>query len=178
MTAAFFKRLVIFMPIVFFVEFFLGLSCIFLPVRMFEYLPVVLGAFMLASGIVGIIHAVRTKEYRYKETNEISQAILFFASGAAILIMRHSAIGLVGVIWGIMGTNRAGHELNHAIYLISNGKKKWLPSLLLSFIGFIFSFLPLIDPAAKMEEHMVFMGIELLFMSLDTVNEIHENKIA
>lgn len=151
----------------------LGVCCIAWPEEMYHFLPYLMGAMMLLSGAIYFVQGVRWKEYKTSNTSSTAQGLVSLVMGVLIMAMGSASDGLIGVFWGIGGLQRGIGELNHGISLLTNHEKGWARLFFMAAFGIVISILLLIDPLTRVEEHMIYIGIELLFIGIDEVREMY-----
>lgn len=152
----------------------LGILCIVFSEELYRWLPLIGGLLMVASGVFRIILGIWHKEYKRSETKLTTNGIVSTVLGIVVLYKWHESYGLLGALWGFSGLLRAIRELNEAIHLITTKHKGWVRVLVVSVFGIIVAILLLINPAERVLEHMIFIGIELLIMAYDQLEESYE----
>lgn len=152
----------------------LGILCIVFPEQLYLWLPLIGGLLMVVSGVFRIALGIRHKEYKSAETKLTTNGIVSTVLGIVVLYKWHEAYGLLGAMWGFSGLLRAIRELNEAIHLITTKRSGWIRVLVVSIFGIIVAILLLINPAERVLEHMIFIGIELIIMGYDQLEESYE----
>lgn len=135
----------------------------------YQYLPYLLGILMIVRGGPMILYSITIREYRRMDTDIMARGIMFCVTGVIIIAQGDGAYGLIGVVWGVLGLSRSVNELNVFFYRVSNRIKNWLMPLCLSAIGFALAILLLIDPSANLYRHMLYIGIELIYMGIEDI---------
>jgi len=151
----------------------LGIMCIAYPDTMYGVLPYLMGAMMVISGLASMAVSVIRKEYRRTDTRLTASGIISAVIGAIIILQDQASYGLVGVFWGYSGLTRAAGELNKAISRIATKRGEWARLMFFAVFGIVISIMLLADPVQRVHEHMVFIGIELIFIGFDEIDETY-----
>lgn len=149
----------------------LGIGCIVDPDLHYQGFPYILGILMLCWGGILIDHSLRTREYMNRRTHQMAVGIILVVLAVLIMAGGEDSDGLIGASWGMFGLVEAADSLNTAIYRITTKQKNWIFPFLHFLIGGTLAVLLLWDPAEKMYGHMIFVGMEFLYMGLE--NGIH-----
>ena len=149
----------------------LGILCIVKVDTMYGLLPYIMSAVLIVSGIVNVVTGVKIDEHKTTTTRQTAAGIVYFIIGIVILVLREEPYGLVGAFWGINGLSKAVGELNVAISRIANKQKGWIKLMIFAIFGIVVAILLLINPAEKVHEHMVIIGIELILTGGDALYE-------
>ena len=151
----------------------LGIGCVAFADGMYRLLPYLMGIMMMLSGLTSLAVGILRREYRSEQTQLTASGIVSMIVGLIIALGRGKSYGLVGVFWGISGLNRAVGELNLSISRIANGRTDWKRLMLFAIWGSVISVLLLTDPLDGVYEHMVYIGLELIFIGIDEIDEMY-----
>lgn len=149
----------------------IGIFCIFLTDFAYKILPYGLGILMIVSGIFALIMSIRSKEYKTSETNVTSIGIIVLALGVVILVHNDGADSLIGAIWGMLGLYRGSGELNYAISCIFR-KKPFYKEMVHSIIELMLAVILLLDPIAKLQTHLIILGLELCLLGVQWIYDM------
>ena len=89
--------------------------CIFFPSHVAGVLPFLLGGIMLIAGIVHGAAYLRDKRFLEDEPQGIGPDIILAVMGVAFLCAGSEAVGLMGVVWGIIGLRKAAGTIDQAL---------------------------------------------------------------
>lgn len=92
-----------------------GALCIFFPSHVAGVLPFLLGGIMLIAGIVHGAAYLRDKRFLEDEPQGIGPDIILAVMGVAFLCAGSEAVGLMGVVWGIIGLRKAAGTIDQAL---------------------------------------------------------------
>ena len=147
----------------------LGIGCIADPDLYYQGFPMILGILMLLWGALLVDHSLQTREYMNHETQLMSTGIIILVIAAVIMTRGENSYGLIGASWGIYGLLHAIENLNQAIYLATTRQKTLrLPvSIFMTLFGGTLAILLLMDPVKNVYGHMIFIGLEFLYMGLE-----------
>jgi len=154
----------------------LGIACILFTEQIHHVFPIILGIFMTTLGICDILRSIVTKEYRQKETKLISHGIVVLILGLVILFHRQNADQIIGAIWGLIGLYKGSEALNTAIFQRC-AKLPFIRSILHGLIDILLGVALLIDPMTAVTHHLFILGIELIFLSIQSVVETKKQSI-
>ena len=154
----------------------LGIACILFTEQIHHVFPIILGIFMVTLGSCDIIRSVVTKEYRRKETKLISHGIVVLILGFVILFHHQNADQIIGAIWGVIGLYKGSESLNTAIYQRC-AKLPFTRSILHGLIDILLGITLLIDPMKAVTHHLFILGIELIFLGIQSIVETKKQSI-
>ena len=154
----------------------LGIACILFTEQIHHVFPIILGIFMTALGICDIIRAIITKEYCQKETKLISHGIIVFILGCVILFHYQNADQIIGAIWGVIGLYKGSEALNTAIFQCC-AKEPFTCNILHGLIDILLGIALLIDPMTAVTHHLFILGIELIFLGIQSIVDIKKQSI-
>lgn len=84
----------------------IGVLCVLFPARVAGVLPFLLGGVMLAVGLLRGIAYLQDKKFLDPGTPGMGQDIILVVMGAVFWCAGSEAIGLMGVVWGILGLRK------------------------------------------------------------------------
>ena len=147
-----------------------GALCIFFPSHVAGVLPFLLGTIMLIAGIVHGAAYLRDKRILEDEPQGIGPDIILAVMGVAFLCAGSEAVGLMGVVWGIIGLRKAAGTIDQALRRMYRHQ----PALLLAAeaaIRTVLALALLFDPFEKFSSHIVLLGLELILTNVKLPQE-------
>ncbi len=147
-----------------------GALCIFFPSHVAGVLPFLLGGIMLIAGIVHGAAYLRDKRFLEDESQGIGPDIILAVMGVAFLCAGSEAVGLMGVVWGIIGLRKAAGTIDQALRRMYRHQ----PALLLAVeaaIRIVLALALLFDPFEKFSSHIVLLGLELILTNVKLPQE-------
>ena len=147
-----------------------GALCIFFPSHVAGVLPFLLGGIMLIAGIVHGAAYLRDKRFLEDESQGIGPDIILAVMGVAFLCAGSEAVGLMGVVWGIIGLRKAAGTIDQALRRMYRHQ----PALLLAVeaaIRIVLALALLFDPFEKVSSHIVLLGLELVLTNVKLPQE-------
>ena len=163
----------------------LGVLCVSITGIIAEVLPYIVGAMMIAVGLVQFVVAIIHKEYKEVKTNKTVTFFLVAVLGVMIILQEldstnDSAIMLVSVIWGVLGLFEGAHAFNHALYRIANSERcayYIIKGLLECVVAFMLLYRP--DSHEIHHFHIIVFGANLImdaFTMLPPVKKLLAHK--
>ena len=147
-----------------------GALCIFFPSHVAGVLPFLLGGIMLIAGIMHGAAYLRDKRFLEDEPQGIGPDIILAVMGVAFLCAGSEAVGLMGVVWGIIGLRKAAGTIDQA----RRRMYRHQPALLLAAeaaIRVVLALALLFDPFEKFSSHIVLLGLELILTNVKLPQE-------
>lgn len=147
-----------------------GALCIFFPSHVAGVLPFLLGGIMLIAGIVHGAAYLWDKRFLEDEAQGIGPDIILAVMGVAFLCAGSEAVGLMGVVWGIIGLRKAAGTIDQALRRMYRHQ----PALLLAVeaaIRIVLALALLFDPFEKFSSHIVLLGLELILTNVKLPQE-------
>ena len=147
-----------------------GALCIFFPSHVAGVLPFLLGGIMLIAGIVHGAVYLRDKRVLEDEPQWSGPDIILAVMGGAFLCAGSEAVGLMGVVWGIIGLWKAAGTIDQALRRMYRHQ----PALLLAAeaaIRIVLALALLFDPFEKFSSHIVLLGLELILTNVKLPQE-------
>ena len=147
-----------------------GALCIFFPSHVAGVLPFLLGGIMLIAGIVHGAAYLRDKRFLEDESQGIGPDIILAVMGVAFLCAGSEAVGLMGMVWGIIGLRKAAGTIDQALRRMYRHQ----PALLLAAeaaIRIVLALALLFDPFEKFSSHIVLLGLELILTNVKLPQE-------
>lgn len=140
-----------------------GVLCILFPEKIVAFLPTILGAIMMLTGIVGGFFFLKKSDAASHQ--ERASNTILFVMGLAFLLSQEKSIYLMGITWGLMGLEKVSHHLTH--FLEARSQK--LPSVKILFFAILelcLALALLFEPFEKITFHILLLGIEIISVSL------------
>ena len=148
----------------------LGLLCMVFTQQLHALFPFILGFLMVMSGSCDIYRGLVTGEFRQAETRLTSQGITTAILGCVILYHYRNADSIIGAIWGIIGLTKGTETLNRMICQLTTGQP-FVKELIHGGIELLLGILLLLDPLTAVAHHLFLLGIELVAVGLQAVQE-------
>lgn len=152
--------------------FILGALCILFPTHVAGALPFLLGGIMLATGILHGTDYFRDKRFLENDSQGIGPDIILSVMGIAFLCAGAEAVGLMGVVWGIIGLRKASTSIDEALRRIYQHR----PAVLLTSeaaIRVVLALALVFAPFEKFSAHIVLLGFELILTNVKLPQEEH-----
>lgn len=130
-----------------------------------EKLSIVTGITTIIISIINLIRNTRKKTYKTLDTIKIPENIVTIILGIMMLLKQENAISFIAIVWGISGLRKGIEEFNVVIFNKMNNKQ-FVAELIHASIETILSILLVFDPFEKVEEHIIFLGIEMVISAL------------
>ena len=148
----------------------LGAACMLFTEQIHSLFPFILGFLMVTSGICDIYRGVISKEFRQAETKLTSHGITTLILGCVIVYHHSNADSIIGAIWGVIGLTKGTETLNLAICRCS-AQLPFVGELFHGVIELLLGILLLIDPFSAVGHHVFILGIELIAVGVQAVQE-------
>ena len=143
----------------------LGVLCILFPVHIAGVLPFLLGGIMLVAYL-------RNQRFLEGESQGLGPDVVLVVMGVAFLCAGSEAIGLMGVVWGIIGLRKASGTIDQVLRRMYQHQ----PAVLLiveAVIRIILALALLFAPFEKFVPHIVLLGLELILTNVKLPQEEH-----
>lgn len=147
-----------------------GALCIFFPSHVAGVLPFLLGGIMLIAGVVHGAAYLRDKRFLEDESQGIGPDIILAVMGVAFLCAGSEAVGLMGVVWGIIGLRKAAGTIDQALRRMYQHQKALLLAVEAA-IRIVLALALLFDPFEKFSSHIVLLGLELILTNVKLPQE-------
>lgn len=148
----------------------LGAICIFFPTHVAGILPFLLGGIMLIAGIMHGATYLRNKCFLDDKPQGIGTDVVLAVMGVAFLCAGSETVGLMGVVWGIIGLRKASGTIDQALRRVYQRQ----PALLLAVeaaIRIALALALLFAPFEKFSPHIVLLGLELILANIKLPQE-------
>ena len=152
-----------------------GALCILFPTQVADVLPFLLGSVMLAVGVMRMGVYLWDKRFLEGETPELGQDIIVLVMGVVFLCAGTEAVGLMGVVWGIIGLKKAAETINQALRQFCLHQKALLAAAEAA-IRVVLALALLFNPFEKFSAHMVLLGVELILTNIRLPREACEKR--
>ena len=153
-----------------------GIICLVYGEKLLFLLPIICGLILLIKGLIQLIEGIKDKDYASLEKTNLEKSFILIAIAIGVLIKRNEALFVVGMFWGLHGLVKSANYLNVALYNFFN-KGKWIGILIKAIIEFSLSLILVFDPFGKVGNHIVILGLELIFdNTLEFIN-IYKNNL-
>ena len=106
----------------------------------------------------------------------ISHGIVVWILGYVILFHHQNAEQIIGAIWSVIGLYKGSESLNTAIFRRS-AKLPFIRSILHGLIDILLGITLLVDPMTAVEHHLFILGIELIFLGIQSIVETKKQSI-
>ena len=126
--------------------------------------------------IAGVMHGgayLRNKRFLEGESQGLGPDVVLVVMGVAFLCAGSEAIGLMGVVWGIIGLRKASETIDQVLRQMYQHQ----PAILLiveAVIRIILALALLFAPFEKFAPHIVLLGLELILANVKLPQEEHE----
>ena len=148
----------------------LGVLCILFPVHVAGVLPFLLGGIMLVAGVMHGGAYLRNQRFLEGESQGLGPDVVLVVMGVAFLCAGSEAIGLMGVVWGIIGLRKASGTIDQVLRRMYQHQ----PAVLLIVEAVIRIILALLfAPFEKFVPHIVLLGLELILTNVKLPQEEH-----
>lgn len=148
----------------------LGVLCILFPVHIAGVLPFLLGGIMLVAGVMHGGAYLRNQRFLEGESQGLGPDVVLVVMGVAFLCAGSEAIGLMGVVWGIIGLRKASGTIDQVLRRMYQHQ----PAVLLIVEAVIRIILALLfAPFEKFVPHIVLLGLELILTNVKLPQEEH-----
>ena len=150
----------------------LGALCILFPAHVAGVLPFLLGGIMLIAGVMHGGAYLRNKRFLEGESQGLGPDVVLVVMGVAFLCAGSEAIGLMGVVWGIIGLRKVSETIDQVLRQMYQHQ----PAILLiveAVIRIILALALLFAPFEKFVPHIVLLGLELILTNVKLPQEEH-----
>ena len=150
----------------------LGVLCILFPVHIAGVLPFLLGGIMLVAGVMHGGAYLRNQRFLEGESQGLGPDVVLVVMGVAFLCAGSEAIGLMGVVWGIIGLRKASGTIDQVLRRMYQHQ----PAVFLiveAVIRIILALALLFAPFEKFVPHIVLLGLELILTNVKLPQEEH-----
>lgn len=148
----------------------IGVLCMLFPARVAGVLPFLLGGVMLAVGLLRGMAYLQNKEFLDPDTPGMGQDIILVVMGVVFWCAGSEAIGLMGVVWGILGLRKAAGTVDQALRKLYRHQKALL-LVVEAVVRVILALALLFDPFEKFSAHVVLLGVELIVANVQLPQE-------
>lgn len=130
---------------------------------------------MLLSGTLHGGTYLRKKCFLDDKSQGMGSDIILVVMGVSFLCAGSEAIGLMGVVWGIIGLRKAAETVDQALKQIYLHQKAFL-LVIEAGIRTILALALLFDPLTKFSSHIILLGLELILTNVKLPCEDCGNK--
>lgn len=152
-----------------------GVICIIFHEDIYDWLPDICAIVLLIKGIVKLIEGIKEDHHKDLHGKKFERAIVIIAFALVILIKQNDAFLVVVIFWGLSGLNKSANSLNEGLYKIHKKEGGFL-AIIKAIVEFILSILLIFDPLGKALEHIVILGVELIFEGIFEVIKIYNGE--
>lgn len=139
---------------------FAGVGCLIFPTFVEEFLPWLLGAPMVFSGVGNIVAVVRERKADAGKKT-MGSAIVMCILGLIIILHGTDNTLFIGTIWGLLGLVKAAGEFDDIFHSIRI-KEPFALSLSVCIFELVLAILLILNPLANLEHHLILLGIQLI----------------
>lgn len=148
----------------------IGVLCVLFPARVAGGLPFLLGGVMLAVGLLRGVSYLHNKEFLDPGTAGMGQDIILVVMGVVFWCAGSEAIGLMGVVWGILGLRKAADTVDQALRKLYQHQNALL-LVVEAVVRVILALALLFDPFQTFSGHVVLLGVELIVANVQLPRE-------
>lgn len=138
----------------------LGVACLLLSEQVAEHLPHILGAVMLFVGAADIFTDL-FDEGSVPGKITVGTDVVMIVLGVVILLNTTESLNVIAVMWGLLGLEKAAHEIDESLEARASSGK-WLVPLATGVFELVLGTMLLIAPIANLGHHVLLLGLELI----------------
>ena len=147
----------------------IGVVCLLAPGAVFEAVPYALGGAMVLVAVAGLVAEIA--DYKSEErAGTVGSYLMTGVLGALMVALGESAIGFMGVVWGVMGLMKAAREIDEAVETMVSGGR-FVIRFALAAVNAALAVLLVANPFGNFEHHLILLGIELLLYPFELKRE-------